>query len=103
MSFPKPKGLIPVAIAAASPPLDPPGVKSLFQGLKVLPLKGLSVSRRIPISGRLVLPIGIAPAPSMRSTMGAFLGGIDSANRGIPEVVGVPIKSIFSFIVKGTP
>ena len=103
MSLPKPKGLIPVAIEAASPPLEPPGVNALFQGLNVLPLNGLSVSRRMPISGKLVLPIGIAPAPSMRSTMGAFLGGIDSAKRGTPLVVGVPIKSMFSFIVKGTP
>ena len=103
MSLPKPKGLIPVAIEAASPPLEPPGVRALFQGLNVLPLNGLSVSRRMPISGRLVLPIGIAPAPSIRSTIGAFLGGMDSAKRGIPLVVGVPIKSMFSFIVKGTP
>ena len=90
-------------MAAASPPLEPPGVNSLFQGLKVLPLKGLSVSKRMPISGKLVLPIGIAPASIIRSTIGAFLGGIDSANRGTPWVVGVPLKSIFSLMVKGTP
>ena len=103
MSLPIPNGLIPVAIAAPSPPLDPPGVIALFQGLKVLPLNGLSVSRRIPISGIFVLPIGIAPAFSILSTRGLFLGGIDSARKGSPLVVGVPTKSIFSFIVIGTP
>ena len=103
ISLPNPNGLIPVAIAAPSPPLEPPGVSFLFHGLNVLPLKGLSVSKRIPNSGKLVLPIGIAPAANILSTMGAFLGGIASAIRGIPFVVGVPIRSIFSLIVKGTP
>ena len=96
-------GDIPVAIAAASPPLDPPGVNFLFQGLNVRPLNGLSVSRRNPISGRLVLPIGIAPASSIRSTIGAFFGGNSSAKNDRPLVVGKPSKSIFSLIVKGTP
>ena len=103
MSLPIPNGLIPVAIAAPSPPLEPPGVFSLFQGLNVLPLKGLSVSKRKPISGKLVLPIGIAPAPNILSTKGVFLGGIDSARNGRPLVVGVPTKSMFSLIVIGTP
>ena len=103
MSLPIPNGLIPVAMAAPSPPLEPPGVFSLFQGLNVLPLNGLSVSRRNPISGKLVLPIGIAPAPNILSTKGVFLGGIDSARNGRPLVVGVPTKSMFSLIVIGTP
>ena len=94
---------MPEAIAAPSPPLEPPGVIALFQGLKVLPLRGLSVSKRMPISGIFVLPIGIAPAFNILSTKGAFLGGIDSASIGRPFVVGVPTKSIFSFMVIGTP
>jgi hypothetical protein len=30
-------GITPPAIAAAEPPLDPPGVRSRFQGLRVTP------------------------------------------------------------------
>ena len=98
-----PNGLIPVAIAAPSPPLEPPGVTALFHGLNVLPLNGLSVSKRIPISGIFVLPIGIAPACNILSTKGVLRGGIDSARKVRPFVEGVPTKSMFSFIVIGTP
>ena len=103
ISLPIPNGLIPEAMAAPSPPLEPPGVTALFHGLNVLPLRGLSVSKRIPISGIFVLPIGMAPAFNILSTNGAFRGGMDSARRGRPFVVGVPTKSIFSFMVIGTP
>ena len=50
MSLPKPNGLIPLAIAEASPPLDPPAVLVLSQGLRVRPLNGLSVSILNPSS-----------------------------------------------------
>jgi hypothetical protein len=38
-SLPRPSGLIPVARAAASPPLDPPGVRCGFHGLRVRPCR----------------------------------------------------------------
>src|SRR5580700_8521670 len=43
-SLPTPPAEHPAAIAAASPPLDPPGVRSTSQGLFVRPYKELSVS-----------------------------------------------------------
>ena len=46
----------PAATAAALPPLEPPGVRSVFQGLRVTPKAGPSVSPMIASSGRLVLP-----------------------------------------------
>jgi hypothetical protein len=71
---------MPVASAAASPPLDAPGVRDLSHGLTVAPHNSLSVCQPIacqPIakSGRLVWPMGIAPAPRIRSTAGASIAG----------------------------
>src|ERR1700722_7087184 len=53
----------PAAIAAASPPLDPPGVRDKSQGLLVRPCRRLSVSHAISNSGVLVVPKMMAPAP----------------------------------------
>ena len=41
MSVPISNGVIPAASAAAAPPLEPPGVRSIFHGLLVLPNSGL--------------------------------------------------------------
>ena len=43
-SLPRPPAEQPDAIAAASPPLDPPGVRSRSHGLLVRPVMKLSVS-----------------------------------------------------------
>ena len=48
---------IPAAAAAEAPPLEPPGVFALFQGLRVVPVKALSVTPFQPNSGVVVLPI----------------------------------------------
>src|SRR6202034_4718672 len=66
-SLPTPPADIPAAIAAASPPLDPPGVRSRSQGLLVRPYKRLSVSQPISSSGVLVTPSTIAPALRRRA------------------------------------
>ena len=58
----------PAATAAALPPLDPPGVRSVFQGLRVIPNAGPSVVPMIASSGRLVLPSTTAPAARRRET-----------------------------------
>ena len=102
-SLPRPNGLIPVARAAASPPLDPPGVRCGFHGLRVRPCSHESVWTRRPKSGRLVRPTGIAPAARSRSTCGASIGATASARAGIACVVGVPARSMFSLTVNGTP
>ena len=67
------------------------------------PCNELTVCMRSAMSGRLVRPIGIAPAASIRSTTGASVGTTACANAGTPQVVGRPDMSIFSFTVKGTP
>ena len=69
----------------------------------VRPRRRLLVSMRSPSSGRLVRPIGMAPAASIRSTIGAFADGSASASTVSPLVVGVPSRSMFSFTVIGTP
>src|SRR5437762_12083490 len=102
-SDPRPAGVIPLARAAASPPLDPPAVRSKDQGFLVSPYRLLSVDGRSAKSGRLVRPMGIAPAERSRSTTGASQGEIASASAGLPQVVGRPATSIHSLIVKGTP
>ena len=103
MSLPMPNGVMPVASAAASPPLEPPGVRSPFQGLYVRPRSGLSVSSRAPISGRLVRASGTPPARFMRSTSAASRSGRKFARAGTPIVVGEPTQSMFSLMVNGTP
>src|SRR5712664_2081288 len=67
-SLPTPPAEHPAAIAAASPPLEPPALRDKSQGLLVLPLTRLSVSYAIKNSGVLVLPITIAPAACSRAT-----------------------------------
>src|SRR5699024_10544895 len=49
-------GTIPLAIAAAAPPLDPPGECSVFQGLRVGPYNSGSVIFFNANSGTLVCP-----------------------------------------------
>ncbi len=59
-------GPSPAATAAAAPPLEPPGVRSRSQGLRVRPKSGLSVSALWPNSEVLVLPRMTAPAARRR-------------------------------------
>ena len=58
----------PAATAAPLPPLEPPGVRSVFQGLRVTPNAGPSVAPMIASSGRFVLPMITAPAARRRET-----------------------------------
>jgi hypothetical protein len=56
------------ASAAADPPLDPPGVRSRFQGERLTPWTRFLVIAVKPNSGVFVLPTTIAPAARSRST-----------------------------------
>src|SRR5512132_127182 len=87
-SLPSPNGLIPVAIAAASPALDAPGVRVRSHGLTVALHSSLSQCQRSAPLGRFVRPIGIAPAAFIRSTIGASRAGYAPANALNPWVVG---------------
>ncbi len=103
MSLPSPNGLMPVARATASPPLEAPGVRDGSHGLTVAPHSSLSVCQRIAKLGRLVRPIGIAPAALRRSTTGASSFGYAPESAMSPCVVGVPRRSMFPLTVKGMP
>src|SRR5438128_3153174 len=102
-SLPRPSGVIPVANATASPPLEPPGVRSGSQGFRVAPRSALSVCQRSAKSGRLVRAIGIAPASRKLATCGASRPGSASASALTPWVVADPATSLFSLTVNGTP
>ena len=67
-SEPVASGTIPVAKAAALPPEDPPGVRSLDHGFLVAPKRRLSVTPFHPSSGVLVLPTTTAPEALRRPT-----------------------------------
>src|SRR3984885_6865472 len=81
-----PIGDMPAAIAADSPPEDPPGVRSRFHGLLVRPVTRLSVSLHAENSGRLVFARRMPPADNL-----------------LPPWVRTPAVSIESFTVTGTP
>ena len=85
-SLPTPPAESPAAIAAASPPLDPPGVRSRSQGLLVRPYTALSVSHAISCSATFVTPRMIAPAAFARLTMGASTLADDPGAGAGPDV-----------------
>ncbi len=103
MSCPSPSGVMPVASATASPPLEPPGVSAGSQGFRVSPRRPLPVCQRRPISGMFVRPMGIAPATFNCPTCGESMAGMIPSMRTTPCVVAEPTTSMFSFAVKGTP
>jgi len=102
-SLPTPRGVMPVASAAASPPLEAPGVFDWSHGFTVSPHNSLSQCQRTAKLARFVRPIGIAPAAFSRSTWGASRAGYAPANAFRPCVVGVPARSMLPLTVKGTP
>src|SRR5580658_9308743 len=59
---------MPAARAAAAPPLEPPGVRSVSQGLRQIPLSSDEVML-VQNSGTLVLPRMINPARFHRRTI----------------------------------
>ncbi len=102
-SVPMASGPSPAATAALAPPLEPPGVRSRFHGLRVGPKSRLWVAPIQPIIGVLVLPSWSAPAASMRSTIGALSAGTLSAKRRVPNVVRMPRVITRSLVENGTP
>src|SRR6478735_11249038 len=70
-SPPRPAGTMPEDTATAVPPLDPPGVRPVSQGLRVTPYASDSVKGNAPNSGIAVLPTITAPALRSRVTTSA--------------------------------
>src|SRR5205807_7151322 len=96
-SEPVAQGTMPAATAAADPPEDPPGVRSGFQGLRVIPLASLALHGKIVSSGTLVIPIGMAPAARSRATASASAPAGGPWVRE-PHIVGCPAIGIESLI-----
>ena len=95
---------MPAATPAALPPEEPPGVREVSQGLRAGPKRSGSLTGRMPISGRLVLPTTIAPAARRRRTVALSSSGIQSASARIPIVVRTPsVSAARSFTSSGTP
>ena len=61
-SVPWAAGTMPAATAAAAPPLEPPELRSRFQGLRVGPFTTGSVAALRPNSGVFVRPRMTSPA-----------------------------------------
>ena len=72
-------GTSPAARAAAAPPLEPPGVSSVFHGFRVAPLSSDSVNATVPNSGVFVLPTMTKPASRIRRTTALSKSGTLSA------------------------
>src|SRR5579864_4471958 len=102
-SLPTPPAEHPAAIAADSPPLDPPAVRVRSQGLFTRPYIELSLSYAIRNSGTFVFPRMIAPAPRNRATSGASVSGVLPFRSTLPHSHGSPATSIELFTVTGTP
>ncbi len=95
---------MPAATATAAPPLEPPGVRSGFQGLRVIPVSGLSVRPFQPNSGVVVLPISTAPCSRRRATQGASSSqGWSWSTVLEPRGVDQPLVSRMSLMEVGTP
>ncbi len=92
----------PAATAAPLPPDEPPGTRSVFQGFRVTPQVGDSVNIAKASSGRLVLPITIAPAARSRFTISQS-SAAGTSTQPVPWVVSSPATSWESLTAIGTP
>src|SRR2546426_5119406 len=94
-------GPSPAAVAAPAPALDPPVVVSLFQGLRVMPVSGLSPSPFQPNSGVVVLPSMTPPACLRRRTTGGSTAGTPCSEIDDPDIVRAPLVRGGALIGKG--
>src|SRR6476661_2418161 len=102
-SLPCATGARPPATAAAAPPLEPPGVRDVSQGLRQSPFNADSVMPIDPNSGVFVLPRITKPASRIRRTTAASVFGTCSANARQENVVRRFAVSFRSLIEIGTP
>src|SRR5499433_4473443 len=86
-SEPWASGPRPAAAAAAAPALEPPVVIAVFQGLRVMPVSGLSPSAFQPNSGLVVLPSMTPPACLRRRTAGGSTSGTRCSKMNDPDMV----------------
>ena len=102
-SVPTATAAIPAATAAALPPLEPPGARSVFHGLRVTPHVLDSVNwPNAASSGSVVIPMITAPAArSRRTTSESEAAGVVAIP--VPCDVTSPATSKLSFTATGMP
>src|SRR5687768_5553380 len=91
------------ATAAADPPLDPPGVRSVAHGFRTGPYAEFSLDDPIANSSQFVLPTITAPAASSRRTTVASYGGTNVSRIRDEAVVRMPRVQRLSLSATGTP
>src|SRR3989442_15930380 len=96
-------GPSPAAVAAPAPALDPPVVVPVFQGLRVMPVSGLSPSPFQPNSGVVVFPNMTPPACLRRRTTGGAPAGPRRPEKNEPGIVRTPPLRGRALIEKGMP
>jgi hypothetical protein len=102
-SVPMASGPSPAATAAPAPPDEPPGVRSSFQGLRLMPLSGESVTPLWPYSELVLWANTMAPASRRRATAGASASdGVLSVSL-LAIVAAQPLTRTSSLIETGTP
>ena len=102
-SLPVPIGRRPPATAAAVPPDDPPGVRSRFQGLRVVPCNSVEVQLMPPNSGAAVWAVSTAPAARRRDSDVSSWSDTRSLKMIEASVYGHPSTFSSSLTPKGTP
>src|SRR6476659_9801514 len=103
VSEPSASGVNCAATAAADPPLDPPGMRSVAHGFLVGPNAEFSVDEPIANSSQLVLPTTTAPAACRRSITVASYGGTKVSRMREDAVVQTPRVQMLSLTAMGTP
>src|SRR5262245_42114492 len=93
----------PDATAAAEPPLEPPGVRSVAHGFLTGPYAEFSLEDPIANSSQFVLPTITAPAASRRRTTVASYGGTNESRIRDDAVVRMPRTQRLSLSATGTP
>src|SRR6516162_2137647 len=89
-SLPVQMGIIPAATAAAEPPDEPPGVRSAFHGLRVVPWRYVRVQFTDPNSGDVVSPTSTAPAAFRRAVSVQSASATSSSKTRDACVLGQP-------------
>ena len=102
-SVPMAIGPSPAATAAPAPPEEPPGVRSRFQGLRVMPFRGESVTPLWPYSELVLWAKTMAPASRSRATAGASASAGALSVSLLPIEAGQPLARTSSLIETGTP
>ncbi len=102
-SPPEAMGTSPPATTAADPPEEPPGVRSRFHGLRVVPCSLVWVRLMPPNSLDVVWPTSTAPAPTRRRTWVELWCATRSAKTSEASVKGHPSTGSSSLMPTGSP